>query len=305
MSPIQDQGALSDAGRPHEAHIEDKSSGTAKHRKAKPSIDIKLAQGFKEKERLPIIEKGQDPATEETDATAPAGTEDSVKQDNGETMTLWSREDKEEKKKLKRDLITGRLLSKNGQSCLRCAEKGLRCTLHFYGFDTETRCAACRRSGTEHCVRPLKIQDRVPYSGPPWKDPNFVTGEAKPLPQAQMEKILREHFEGPQSYLQGHYVHAGEQRRMVLPPFNHSGLPWEQRPEGWEKLDWRKILPTHMNRSLTPRSTPSGTPSLTKGGQAKGGPQPDVGEDKLQFLRVSRRYQPRIAHLNEEFPGAW
>ncbi|KAI0434091.1 hypothetical protein F5Y09DRAFT_349709 [Xylaria sp. FL1042] len=164
-----------------------------------------------------------------------------------------------------KDEVTGRMISKHGSPCLRCEEKGLRCTLTFVAKESEVQCAACRRSRAPYCIRyhPLGQSNDgkgIPYFGPPWKNPNYIAGrsadgEVAELPPDQLEEILREFYEGPSGYLLGHYLTASDVSKFALPPFNGADLPPEARPENYKTMDWRDVLPIWKNRCLNPAET--------------------------------------------------
>ncbi|KAI0115278.1 hypothetical protein F4814DRAFT_460058 [Daldinia grandis] len=153
-----------------------------------------------------------------------------------------------------RDALTGRLLAEDGESCLRCIDKELKCTLIFLGFETEAKCAACRRSNSQYCIRQRRPQDCFKFYGRPWNSPNyFAVGESPSL--AEMEEILREHFLAKDidwlgTYL---YVYDPKQRNMALPPFNGSDLPASVRPEDFKSKTWKDVLPILQNKSALRR----------------------------------------------------
>ncbi|KAI1429256.1 hypothetical protein F5Y12DRAFT_797525 [Xylaria sp. FL1777] len=332
------QGELQDS-------VENYSKPLEKHRRARPSVDIQLAQNYKERQDLPPVKHGIDPelqgGPEEKD---PSGDLEYVKIVLDERLkidlqTTQSRPDERgaevEDGGPPRDYVTGRMLSEHGRSCLRCTQKELRCTLNFVGKENEAQCAACRRSKAPHCVRfhPLGENSRgVPFYGPPWKNPNFVAGgpadrAATRLPSEQLEDILREFYEGRPSYVLGEYRAGSDVRSYVLPPFNGVDLPPADRPENYEEMDWRDVLPDWKNRSLRHAAGDSAAAEREKqkkrlaiaremsllppnpaGEEAEevnrrtrmqmgttGGPQ----EDDISFLRVLRKYQPRERNLSD------
>ncbi|KAI1331119.1 hypothetical protein F5Y16DRAFT_423689 [Xylariaceae sp. FL0255] len=168
-----------------------------------------------------------------------------------------------------RDPVTGRKLTQYGVSCLRCIEKGLRCTLRFVDPDKVPQCAACTRSKVHYCVR-MRVLDAplmIRFFGPPWQDPNFVVGVSDcsipaggtpvglregifRLERDEMEEILYEHFMGRSEYVMGNYLNTGDMNLMALPPYNGADLPHEDRPHGWMTMDWRAVLPIWKNRAL-------------------------------------------------------
>ncbi|KAI1405781.1 hypothetical protein F4819DRAFT_347706 [Hypoxylon fuscum] len=192
--------------------------------------------------------------------------------------------EKDSKAKLPRDIITGRTLVEDGESCLRCIEKGLRCTLNFVGVEGVAKCAACKRSNTQHCLRQRAPWKRISFVGPPWKNPNyFAVGDH--LNPADMEEMLQEHFLGQQTYRHGTYSHEADRKQMALPPFNGTDLPIGERPENWKTMDWKRALPIPENKSLHPRPI-----------KASG---PYVNEDSMNYLCSVRRYPRRDMHLRE------
>ncbi|KAI0597702.1 hypothetical protein F4775DRAFT_559326 [Biscogniauxia sp. FL1348] len=304
MSLSQDQAPLSVAGLSLEDRARDGPSVKTRHERGKPSIDVHLAQDLVKHEKLPIVEQSQDDletqvvlvASEgagnpKTGATSSSSSSNPAAASRNKAIKEEPDLSGETREMPRRDSTTGRILSENGKSCLRCARKGLKCTLHFYGLDAEPRCAACRRSGAAHCVRPRNLRDQVSWRGAAWQNPNYVTGSVPPLPAAQMEAVLREQLgedeDEPCYYLQGNYVRAADRAAMALPPFNWADAP----PAGEERrsraVDWRGVVPTTMNRSLALR---------TSG---------EFDEAQLQYLRASRHYQPRAAHVTEAFPDTW
>ncbi|OTA81608.1 hypothetical protein M434DRAFT_17335 [Hypoxylon sp. CO27-5] len=207
-----------------------------------------------------------------------------------------------------RDHITGRLLAEDGGSCLRCTEKGLRCTLNFFGLEGEAKCAACRRSDSKYCIRQFRIDRRIRFIGEPWKDPNYFTVGDQPSPE-EMEEILREHHLGKQKYVDGMYLYETEIKQMAIPPYNGSNLPIEERSENWKSANWKSVLPIWKNRSQHPRPVqmrPLNAPRDTDGSPTtpKPGPSGFVSEDKIQYLRNIRKYPPREAHMRERMNDA-
>ncbi|KAI1144007.1 hypothetical protein F5Y05DRAFT_418183 [Hypoxylon sp. FL0543] len=218
----------------------------------------------------------------------------------------------EEENIIPRDAITGRPLAEDGGSCLRCIEKGLRCTLNFLGVEGEAKCAACRRSGSQYCIRQRGPEKRIEFQGAPWDNPNYFTVGDK-LSPLEMKKILYEHYLGEEKYLYGTYLHEAERKQVALPPFNGSDLPIEKRPENWKTADWRSVLPIWKNRSLHPRPIMQRSQSeIKRRDGASTGSQPTVleaspsyiTEDTIRYLRLIRKYEPRAAHLKEHINDA-
>ncbi|OTB06843.1 hypothetical protein M426DRAFT_99532 [Hypoxylon sp. CI-4A] len=216
-----------------------------------------------------------------------------------------------------RDPITGRRLAEDGDSCLRCIEKGLICTLTFAGIAAVDKCAACERSGARYCFRQFVPTSRIPFEGPPWKNPNYFSIGDTVGPD-EMEAILREHFEGKKSYLGGSLLSDADRGRMSLPPFNGSNLPLEERPENWRKINWTHVLPSWWNRSLHRRPGPpkevrsqqntDETKDATITSQAQEEDQEDQEgdaagqeEDILGYFGALGKYEPRKQHLKEYF----
>ncbi|KAI1655015.1 hypothetical protein F4813DRAFT_368335 [Daldinia decipiens] len=151
-----------------------------------------------------------------------------------------------------RDILTGRILAEDGESCLRCIDKGLKCTLIFLGFENEAKCAACRRSGSQYCIRQRRPQDCYMFYGHPWNSPNYFAVGRGPNSR-EMEEILEEHFLGKiidsigaYTYI---YIYGRKQHSMTLPPFNGSDLPAAIRPEDFKSKTWKDVLPISMNKS--------------------------------------------------------
>ncbi|KAI2775736.1 hypothetical protein F4815DRAFT_504100 [Daldinia loculata] len=151
-----------------------------------------------------------------------------------------------------RDPLTGRPLADYGESCLRCIDKGLKCTLIFVGFENEAKCAACRRSNSQYCIRQRRPQDCYMFYGHPWNSPNyFAVGEGPN--SREMDEILQEHFLGKiidslgtWAYI---YIYGPKQNSMTLPPFNGSCLPAATRPDDFKSKTWKDVLPISINRS--------------------------------------------------------
>jgi hypothetical protein len=258
--------------------VDETNSGSGrKHRKGRPSIDVELAQNYKERQVLPPIEQGADPGFEETENRSNLETEivkiilddrQKIEEQSAQEQPAVSEKNfKEPKDKMvkpkedgpPRDLVTGRVMSEEGRTCLRCKDKGLRCTLNYMGKERESRCAACRRSNTEYCVsfRPWDLSGvTTPFVGPPWKDPNFVASTEDgpaPLSRSQTESLLREYYEGEKGYVGGSYIPLKDKNNFVMPPFNGIDLPEDDRPENYKDMTWKDALPIWYNRSLHSR----------------------------------------------------
>ncbi|KAI1768743.1 hypothetical protein GGR53DRAFT_462130 [Hypoxylon sp. FL1150] len=223
----------------------------------------------------------------------------------------------------RRDVVTGRKIVEDGGSCLRCNEKGLKCTLNFVGVSGAAQCAACTRSKAPHCIRKRPVARRIIYVGPPWKSRNYFSiGE--PLSEEELEEVLKEHFEGRGGYYRGMYLPAGDQKRLALPPYNGVDGPVSQRPEDWEAIDWKGFLPISINRSYhsrprqldekkarspsfspPPVSSPSSesassSSSSTQSPQVKeSDDEPLIDEVSLEDMVHYRKYQRRNIHLRE------
>ncbi|KAI1281337.1 hypothetical protein F5Y07DRAFT_412383 [Xylaria sp. FL0933] len=241
-------------------------------KRARLSLDIQLAQNYREEEDLPLIRQRLDLELEEDHEGEDSEDTEYVQTVLDERLVIKpdlqpaSSHQHDQKKKsnygrVVRDRVTGRMLSETGGSCLRCKEKLLRCTLTFVGKESEVQCAACRRSKALYCVRyhPLGSNgEGIPFFGPRWKNPNFIVGRntdntpAK-LPSAELEEILREFCEGGSRYVQGQLIAANDVRKFALPPFNGSDLRPTDRPANCETMDWRDVLPVWRNTSLCPR----------------------------------------------------
>ncbi|KAI0969433.1 hypothetical protein F4678DRAFT_463692 [Xylaria arbuscula] len=339
----QDEPQVLDGVKDSDQTEERYSENFGKHRKARPSVDIQLAQNYKERQGLPPIRQGVDPelpGSQEEDLDADMGYV-KIALDEHLKIDLQKRQSRShdqgtdtEDERLSRDSVTGRMLSTRGTSCLGCAEKGLRCTLNFFGKENESQCAACRRSKAPQCVRfyPLGESSRgVPYHGPPWKNPNFVAGgpadkNVSRLPSEKLEEILRDFYEGQSQYVQGNYLAASDARNFALPPFNGVDLPSADRPKNYEGMDWRDVLPDWKNRSLRPlrmadererqKKKLSAAREMSLLPPNPGGEEAvevtrkkmarlqmrsagDTHEDDISFLRVLRRYPPRERNLSD------
>ncbi|KAI1213070.1 uncharacterized protein F4807DRAFT_471563 [Annulohypoxylon truncatum] len=199
-------------------------------------------------------------------------------------------------KELKRDLATGRALVNDGGSCLRCTEKGLNCTLNFLGVETVDRCAACKRSGAQYCIRQRPVEKLISFRGPPWCNPNYFCVGDEPSPE-EMEEILREHFEGQETYCNGEYMTEKDRKGLALPPFNGSDLPLEERMENWKTADWERVLPIWKNASYYKDAQGFSGDKSPSGEQDE--KQPYVSQNTLNYFRILRKYKPRNIHLQE------
>ncbi|KAI1450719.1 hypothetical protein F5Y02DRAFT_424247 [Annulohypoxylon stygium] len=202
-------------------------------------------------------------------------------------------DDDDEKEPPKRDFTTGRVLVDDGCSCLRCTEKGLNCTLNFVGVERVDKCAACSRSGAKYCLRQRPVEKLIPFSGPPWKNPNYFTVGDQPSFE-ETEEILREHYEGQKVYCNGEYMCERDRRQLALPPFNGSDLPIEERSPKWKSMNWQDVLPTWENASLykDAKGDKAVLDALVK-------QQPTVNQQTLDYFRALRKYSPRTMHLKE------
>ncbi|KAI1393568.1 uncharacterized protein F4822DRAFT_16952 [Hypoxylon trugodes] len=201
----------------------------------------------------------------------------------------------EEEKEPPRDSLTGRTLADDGGCCLRCTEKGLRCTLMFLGIGGEDKCSACRRNKAKYCFRLQAPSRRIGWRGPPWKNPNFFTIGEQPT-REEMEQILRDHYLGEETWRHGMYINEAERNSLALPPYNGTDRPLDERPENWKSVNWQHVLPTWENRSLKPR------PFNTGEGEFDDGIPIDHGflvDGTLEYMRARRGYEPRTEHLSE------
>ncbi|RYP91027.1 hypothetical protein DL770_002857 [Monosporascus sp. CRB-9-2] len=213
-----------------------------------------------------------------------------------------------------RDLTTGRVLAENSRSCLRCAEKGLKCTLLFAGKEGDVQCAACRRAGADRCVR-QSLDDLHPGAD-----------------QSGWRAVVDEHHARITTHVNGELVEARDKLNMALPPFNGADLPPEERPQRWQTLGWRDVLPLRRNRSLLSededvrellqeRAELEADGEERGRGEAKGkGPEerrspaeksepvdaaaadledPEVLHEQLKHLQHIRKYPQREMHLSE------
>ncbi|KAI0393984.1 hypothetical protein F5Y17DRAFT_476221 [Xylariaceae sp. FL0594] len=287
-------------------------SGTGgKHRKGRPSIDASLAQTYKDRQALPPVEQGADPRLEESESMTSIetgilkiilddGPRSVTDNKNGKGKGKPAAKDEEEKnpncpddksikpKKddLPRDPVTGQVISEEeGRTCLRCHEKGLRCTLNYVSKEREPQCAACRRSKAQYCVS-FRLWDRdgtaIGFTGPLWMHPGFVAGTLDgpaQLSPLEMQKILREYFEGEKGYIGGNHLFLNDTKNFALPPFNGLDLPAWARPEKYESMTWEDVLPIWYNRSLRPLNA-AATEDELKRWEAK--------EDKKKALTEAR-----------------
>ncbi|KAI1752335.1 hypothetical protein F4782DRAFT_530588 [Xylaria castorea] len=327
---------------------------TAVHKKARPSINVKLAQDYREQEDLPPIKQG-DPELRRVHENLPNPELEYVQVliDEGLKTDQHSLGDQPGSEVADegppRDHVTGRMLSEYGRSCQRCTEKGLRCTFNFVGKETEPQCAACRRSKVPYCVRfqpPREDKRSIPFNGPPWKNPNFVAGTAEDgttadLPHRDLENLLREFYHGESGYVLGNYVAASDVSNYVLPPFNGVDLPLADRPENYETMDWKDVLPDWRNRSLRPRqgegdeederekqrrklamardqslmpANPTEEEDAKEEAEEKKGRnilmtqvvgKSENSDDEISFLRILRRYEPRDRNLDDVMGETW
>lgn len=205
---------------------ENTSENVRKHRKTRPSVNVGLAQGYKGSQSLPTAEQGVSPEVEESHAEDASdsqseiiriGLDASLVNLSRRTRRLWLGEDNVYLRAARpsRDRTTGQNQARYDRSCLRCVEKGLRCTFNFVGKEHESQCAACRRSQVEYCVRfyPPADNDGSYWDDVPWKNPNFVAGTAKnngkrspQLPREELEEMIREFYFGRPGYVAGDYV---------------------------------------------------------------------------------------------------
>ncbi|RYP85447.1 hypothetical protein DL769_001000 [Monosporascus sp. CRB-8-3] len=221
-----------------------------------------------------------------------------------------------------RDLTTGRVLAENSRSCLRCADKGLKCTLLFAGKEGDVQCAACRRAGADRCVR------------------QALEGLNPIADQSGWRAVVDENHARITTYVNGEPVEARDKLNMALPPFNGADLPPEERSQGWQAFGWRDVLPLRRNRSLLMeeedvqellRGRDEGVRNAERGegkgkekgkGKGKGLEEPrnpteksepvdgaaadpedpEVLHEQLKHLQHIRKYPQREMHLNEA-PG--
>ncbi|KAJ2989453.1 hypothetical protein NUW58_g3456 [Xylaria curta] len=320
---------------------------TDKNRKARPCVNVELAQQYREQQELPPVERGVDPKLQNPPRDVPSPEaeyieiilDDDLKKDKQKARPP---PDNNEGGARPRDYVTGRMLSEFGRSCLRCTEKGLRCTLNYVGRETEIQCAACRRSKTQYCVRFRPPQDdrkAIPFNGPPWKNPNFFAGSPETSPEAQiprkeLEEMLHDFYYGKPGYLMGNYVVERDVCGFELPPFNGSDLPYDDRPENYRAMDWKDVLPDWRHRSLVPlieeqkvevereekkkeltearaRSllppNPNGeeVKEVKKEDAPKKNEKGVIDDENLSLLRVLRRYSPRQMNLVDVLGETW
>ncbi|KAI0879631.1 hypothetical protein GGS24DRAFT_508524 [Hypoxylon argillaceum] len=320
------------------------SETTGNHGKSRLSVDIGLAQNYTDRKGLPAL-------TQADHEQGSVGKDDNVESGYIEIrldeslQTLrkashpWRDESEDESPGPPRDHVTGRILSEFGRSCLGCVEKGLRCTLNFFGNENESQCFACRRSKAQYCVRfqPLGGHIRgLPFSGPPWRNPNFFAGTPEDgsvpcLSREQLEDVLREFYRGPSGYVLGNYVAGSEVGNFALPPFNGADLPPEDQPSDYESMGWKDVLPVWKHRSLRPRRTGDGEDDEYEEQEERKKQlclardrsllprhpahwdkimiqvvdNSDDADDDICYLRNFRRYEPRESNLDDILGETW
>ncbi|KAI1808004.1 hypothetical protein F4811DRAFT_504047 [Daldinia bambusicola] len=209
----------------------------------------------------------------------------------------------------RRDPVTGRLLAQDVESCLRCIEKGLTCTLKFLGSEKEVKCAACKRSNSDYCIRQRPPHKCFRFFGYPWNSPNYFTlGEG--LTPAELEKILKEHFLGQNRRALAEYSYISGSVPMALPPFNGSDLPPAVRPKNFESRTWKDVLPAPGNKSTLRRIEDEGkeyergeaiyvrTPFTSKL-TTPCSPMFAAPAHAVKYLQEVRRYPARNIHVTE------
>lgn len=322
---------------------ENVSELAAKHVKVPPSVDVKLAQKYREKQNLPPIAE-RDSGPKRGSENVPGPDVEYIQILLHESLKIEKQpcQDEQESVEPPRDHVTGRMLSEYGRSCLRCTEKDLRCTFNFVGKECEPQCVACRRSGVPYCVRfrpPRENKRQIPFNGPPWKNPNFVAGTAEDgktadLPRRELENLLREFCDGESGYVLGNYVTENDVCNYVLPPFNGIDLPLADRPDDYETIDWKDVLPDWRNRSLRPQQGEGNEedecekqkkrlavarqrsllPANQHGEEAEEINRRNMmqavgksrnGNDEISLLRILRRYQPREQNLCDVLGETW
>ncbi|KAI1168116.1 hypothetical protein F5B18DRAFT_600373 [Nemania serpens] len=298
MESQQELCSSSDEGNQTGSPNENIFSGPAEnHMKPRPSVDIGLAQGYREKQNLPTV--GQEPSEDVPQAETgyvKIMLDESLRSYRDRltvTSSLLSGPETDDGKP-SRCKVTGRVLSEHARSCLRCTEKGLRCTFNFIGKEDETQCAACRRNKTQYCIRfqlPRENRKRKPFQGLPWKNPNFTAGTpagsgAPEIPSEELEAILHEFYIGPSGQVMGDYLMESDAQNFALPPFNGADLPPEQRPDDYETMNWRDVLPDWRNRSLRPRPIE--------------GEEAEEHENRKKRLALARERSIRPVRIDEE-----
>ncbi|KAI0552068.1 hypothetical protein F4679DRAFT_572016 [Xylaria curta] len=312
------------------------TKSTAAPKQARPSVNVKLAQNYRKQEDLPPIERGS-PRLRFDENLSSQEAED-IQIPLGESSREAQRRTENTDDGPPRDYVTGRMLSEYGRSCLRCTEKGLRCTFNFVGKENEPQCVACRRSKEPYCIRfrpPKTNKKSIPFNGPPWKNPNFVAGTAEDgktarLTRSDLENLLCEFYHGESGYVLGNYVAERDMSNYVLPPFNGGDLPIADRPKNYETMDWKDVLPDWRNRSLRPQKGEGDEERekqktrLAMARKRSLNPNEEEGEgekklsvlmmevagksendDQIRFLRIMRRYSPREQNLSDILGETW
>ncbi|KAI1467131.1 uncharacterized protein F4812DRAFT_465235 [Daldinia caldariorum] len=209
----------------------------------------------------------------------------------------------------RRDPVTGRLLAQDVESCLRCIEKGLICTLKFLGFEEEVKCAACTRSNSDYCIRQRPPYKCFRFFGYPWNSPNYYTlGEV--LSPVELEEILQEHFIGQNRRALAEYSYISGSVPMALPPFNGRDLPAAKRPKNFESRTWKDVLPAPGNKSAFRRMEEESkeyerreaiyvrTPFTSKLA-TPWSPMSAAPAHAIKYLQEVRRYPARNLHVTE------
>ncbi|KAI1335125.1 hypothetical protein F5Y15DRAFT_398955 [Xylariaceae sp. FL0016] len=254
-----------------------------------------------------------------------------------EEKGLQSDDDRGDSDQVLKDVTTGRFLSDDGQSCLRCSRKGLNCTLNFFGSEFDELCSACRRSKCEFCIRMLPVYRQVEFYGPPWKNPNWITGRPGQLTREEIEDEVSAHFHGEQKYVagDGRFEYKGVTDLWPMPVFNGSDIPIDERPEGWSpkpNMAWQDYLPIEQNSSLRQQPAPAyqlqseeafeeqysytepllpearpSSPSISEEDTCSTGTNStdtSVEHASIDLFRISRKYTPRASNLADELANA-
>ncbi|OTB20471.1 hypothetical protein K445DRAFT_299542 [Daldinia sp. EC12] len=209
----------------------------------------------------------------------------------------------------RRDPLTGRLLAQDVEPCLRCIEKGLTCTLKFIGTEKKAKCAACKRSNSDYCIRQRAPKKCLKFFGYPWNSPNYFTLDEGPS-SVEMEEILKEHFLGLNRCALDEYSYISGSVQTALPPFNGSDLPVAVRPKNYDSMTWEDILPAPGNKSIIRRIEEE--QEEEEKGEAKyvrtpftsmlttpRSPMFAAPVRAIRYLQESRRYPPRKIHVTE------
>ncbi|KAH9884601.1 hypothetical protein F4778DRAFT_556893 [Xylariomycetidae sp. FL2044] len=273
------------------------------------SIDISAAENHRELE-------GQLPASSDHDEHQKSEKENTIMQvKKGQEVVgnAAAAVPPQEPEHEVRDMLTGRLISSNRarSCCLRCQQK-LRCTLSIRGGHEAAgdvlQCSACRRNGEKYCLRLSDHggADARELDGPPWKNPNYITGTTEFVGRRELEEILEPFFLGEKVYVAGECVYEVQRDAWALPAAAAAEEEGEEQDDDndldigdrWRGLGrgvgWRAVLPVRENRSLMGIARNEEENARDE----EGGIQESSVYGQLS-LNAQRKYEPRLAHLKD------